>query len=228
MAVDQQGAVRSQSPIDIDVPAPGEAVGAAEPTVGNERLTALAGSVLLIPLAVVGVTLIQLRPLLSVHFFVGTMLIGPVALKLATTGYRFVRYYTGDLVYRRKGPPPAPLRVIAPFVVASTVVVLATGVALLFAGPASRDTLLPIHKISFFVWAGFTGLHLLGHLTALPRALRGDLGGSASLGEAMPGRNGRLMAVAGALVAGAVLAVLTIPEFGAWLHSSGAFGHHHG
>src|SRR6266852_2017081 len=50
------------------------------------------------------------------------------------------------------GPPAAPLRAIAPIIVLSTIVVLATGVALLFAGPSSRDTLLPIHKDSFIVW----------------------------------------------------------------------------
>jgi hypothetical protein len=49
--------------------------------------------------------------------------------------------------------PAAPLRAIAPIVVVSTIVVLASGVALLFAGPESRDTLLPIHKVSFIVWA---------------------------------------------------------------------------
>ena len=194
---------------------------------GNERLTAVTGSVLLLPLAVIGLTLLRLQPLMSVHFFVGMMLIGPVALKLASTGYRFTRYYTGDPVYRRKGPPPALLRAIAPIVVASTVVVLASGVALLFAGPSSRDTLLPIHKISFIVWAAFTGLHLLGHLPATPGALRGDFGRS-KLGDDVPGRSGRLLSLVGALVAGVVLAVLVLPEFGAWLHSPGVFDHHHG
>ena len=40
--------------------------------------------------------------------FLGVLLIGPVALKLASTGYRFVRYYTSEPRYRRKGPPPRP------------------------------------------------------------------------------------------------------------------------
>ena len=137
-------------------------------TTGNERLTAATGAMLLVPVAVIGVTIISLRSLLWVHLFVGMLLIGPVALKLASTGYRFIRYYTGNPSYRREGPPPALLRVIAPMVVLSTVVVFASGVALLFAGPSSRETLLPIHKISFFVWAAFTGVHLLGHLPALP------------------------------------------------------------
>ena len=229
MAVDQQSAARARrSPRPGQAPAPRHGTLAPGGTAGNERLTALTGSVLLIPLAVIGVTLLRLRPLLSVHFFVGMLLIGPVALKLASTGYRFVRYYTRNPVYRRKGPPPLPLRAIAPIVVASTVIVLASGVALLFAGPSSRDALLPIHKISFIVWAAFTGLHLLGHLPVIPGALRGELARSARLGEDVPGRNGRILSLVGALVAGTVLAVLVLPEFGAWLHSAGAFGHHHG
>ena len=150
------------------------------------------------------------------------LLIGPVALKLGSTGYRFIRYYTGNLSYRRVGPPPALLRVIAPMVVLSTVVVMASGVALLFAGPQSRDTLLPIHKVSFVVWAAFTGIHVLGHLPAVPTALRADYGASAQWSHDATGRAGRVLSLAGALTAGVVLAILVIPEFGPWLHASGA------
>jgi hypothetical protein len=63
-------------------------------TEGNARLTGLTGVVLLILLSVEGVTLVDLRRLLSVHVFVGLLLILPIALKLASTGYRLVRYYT--------------------------------------------------------------------------------------------------------------------------------------
>ena len=47
-------------------------------TAGNERLTAATGAVLLVLLAVIGVTILRLRPLLSVHLFVGMLLIPPV------------------------------------------------------------------------------------------------------------------------------------------------------
>ena len=60
----------------------------------------------------------------------------------------------------------------------STVVVFASGVALLFAGPSSRGTLLPIHKVSFIVWLAFTALHVLAHLPEICRALRADYGAS--------------------------------------------------
>jgi len=195
-------------------------------TTGNERLTAVTGAVLIALLAVIGVTIISLSQLLWVHLFVGMLLIGPLTLKLASTGYRFVRYYTRDPAYRRVGPPPAPLRVIAPIVVLSTVVVFASGVALLFAGPQSRDTLLPIHKLSFFVWVAFTAVHILGHLPALPGALRADYGRGRLRGSDLPGRSGRAISLAGALTAGAVLAILVIPEFAPWISGSGMFHHH--
>jgi len=196
-------------------------------TVGNERLTAATGATLIVLLSVIGVTIIRLRPLLSVHLFVGMVLIPPVLLKLSSTGYRFVRYYTGDPTYRRKGPPAAALRVIAPIVVISTAAVLATGVALLFVGPQSRGTLLSLHKVSFFIWIAFTALHVLGHLRETPQALRDDYGRSAQWSSDVTGRAGRALSLTGALVAGVVLAILVIPEFGPWLHASSLFHHHH-
>ena len=58
---------------------------------GNERLTAATAAVLVVLLAVEGVTILFLRPLLSVHVFVGMLLVPPVALKLGSTAYRFGR-----------------------------------------------------------------------------------------------------------------------------------------
>jgi hypothetical protein len=152
-------------------------------TDGNERLTAATGAMLLVLLAVLGVTIIRIGGLLWLHLFLGLLLIGPVTLKLASTGYRFVRYYTANPAYRRKGPPLLPLRLMAPIVVLTTVVVFASGVALLFVGPSSRQTLLPIHKISFFVWLGFTGVHVLAHLPSILPALRADYARPARLGR---------------------------------------------
>jgi hypothetical protein len=189
-------------------------------TTGNERLTAATGVLLLVLLAVIGVTILRLGQLLWVHLFVGMLLLPPVLLKLGSTGYRFARYYTANPAYREKGPPATPMRLLAPFVVISTVVVMGSGVALLFAGPSSRGTLFPIHKLSFFAWLAFTGLHVLGHIADLPGPLRADYG--AGLSGREPGRDGRVLSLAGVLVAGAVLAVLVIPEFGPWLHV-----HHH-
>jgi hypothetical protein len=195
-------------------------------TTGNERLTATTGAALIVLLAVIGVTLLRLRPLLSVHLFVGMLLIPPTLLKLASTGYRFILYYTHNRAYRRKGPPPTVLRMLAPMMVLSTAVVFASGVALLFIGPSSRDTLLPIHKVSFIVWSGFFVVHVLGHLLELAPALRADYAPAAGLTSDVTGRAGRTLALTGTIVAGVVLAILVIPEFGPWLHNSTLFHEH--
>jgi hypothetical protein len=199
-------------------------------TDGNERLTAAAGVVLLVLFAALGVTIVRNEQLLWLHLFLGMLLIGPVLLKLASTGYRFVRYYSGNPVYRRKGPPAAPMRLLAPLVVLSTVVVFGSGVALLFTGPSSRGTLFPIHKFSFFAWLALTGVHVLGHLADLPAPLRADYGGAeedlGGLSGRLPGRDGRVLSLVGMLVAGLVLAVLVIPEFGAWVNGFHGFHHH--
>jgi len=188
-------------------------------TAGNELLTSATGAVLVVLLAVIGLTIVSLSRLLWVHLFVGMLLIGPVVLKLSSTGYRFIRYYTANPRYRRKGPPPTPLRALAPIVIVTTLVVFASGVALLFVGPSSRGALLPIHKVSFIVWVAFTAVHVLAHLPTVARALRADYGATALPTGRVAGRDGRVMSLLGALVAGAVLAVLVIPQFAPWMTS---------
>ena len=65
-------------------------------TNGNEQLTAVTGVVLIVLLAVLGLTILRIHQLISVHLFVGLLLLGPVAVKMGSTGYRFLRYYTHD------------------------------------------------------------------------------------------------------------------------------------
>jgi hypothetical protein len=185
-------------------------------TAGNEQLTATVGALLLGLLAVLGVTIVRVGQLLWLHLFLGLLLIGPVALKLASTGYRFVRYYTGDPPYRTKGPPATSLRVLAPFVIASTVAVFATGVVLLLDGPASRGQLLFWHKFTFFVWLAATGVHVLGHLVELPASMRAARATRAQVPGLGPGASGRTLAIWGALAAGAVIAVALLPDYHAW------------
>jgi hypothetical protein len=196
---------------------------------GNEQLTAMAGVVLIVLLAVLGVTVLRIRQLIWLHLFLGLLLLGPVLLKLASTAYRFARYYLRSALYVAKGPPMLALRAMGPLLVLSTVVVFATGVVLLFDGPRNRATWLLIHKVSFFVWLALFGLHLLAHVPGLPHTLRAvqsgaDDSGLEGLGGA--GSAGRWIALAGALVGGVVLAVVLIPHFSVWT-ASGAFPHHH-
>jgi hypothetical protein len=103
------------------------------------------GALLIVLLALLGITIIRIGQLLWLHLFVGLLLLGPIVVKMASTGYRFVRYYTLNAVYRTKGPPGPILRAIAPMVVASTVVVFVTGILLLAAGPSGRGRFLLLH-----------------------------------------------------------------------------------
>src|SRR5258708_30824826 len=77
---------------------------------GNTRLTAAAAALLIVLLAVEGATIPFLRSLLTVHVFVGMLLLGPVSLKLAATGYRLVRYYARTPAHVQKAPPAQLLR----------------------------------------------------------------------------------------------------------------------
>jgi hypothetical protein len=141
---------------------------------GNERLTGSTAVVLILLLAVEGVTILFIRPLISVHVFVGLLLVPPVALKLASTGWRFVRYYTRRPEYVAKGPPQVLLRVlVAPVVVVSTAVLFGTGIAMLVVQPRA-GMLIGLHKASFVVWLVATGVHVLAYLTRLPRIATAD------------------------------------------------------
>ena len=80
-------------------------------------------AVLFVLLAVEGATIPLIHQLLSLHVFLGLLLLGPVALKLASTGYRFLRYYGGRADYESLGPPAVLMRfVVAPILVISTLV----------------------------------------------------------------------------------------------------------
>lgn len=186
--------------------------------IGNERLTAANGVLLVVLLAALGVTIIRIRPLIDEHLFLGMLLLAPVALKLASTGYRFTRYYTRDPSYRERGTPPLLLRILGPLVALSTVSVFATGVLLLVEGPGASSTLRTLHKASFIVWVAVTGVHVLGHLPDLARILLIPKGGRYEYNQLAAGHLGRMIALSGAIIAGLVLAIVLIPHFGGWSH----------
>ena len=135
----------------------------------NERLTAGNAVLLLLLLAAEGATVLSVRSLLSIHVFLGGVLIPLVAVKIATTTSRFVHYYRGEPEYVRKGPPPWILRLLGPAVVALTVVLFGSGVALLFPTLGSHRLLLLAHKASFILWFGTMTVHVLGHLAGTSR-----------------------------------------------------------
>jgi hypothetical protein len=171
-------------------------------------------------LAVEGATIPLLQSLLTVHIFVGMLLLGPVSLKLGATGYRFLRYYGGSLEYVENGPPTPVMRVVvAPILVFSTLTLFGTGVALLVFGRGVGGLSL-LHKASFIVWFGATTIHVLAYAgratrSALAERTRPPIGGTGM----------RCALLLASIVIGLGIASATLPQARSWTHSG--FGHHH-
>jgi hypothetical protein len=147
------------------------------------------------------VTLLNIEGLLTVHAFVGMLLVPVVLVKLVSTGWRMVGYYLGREEYVLRGPPHLLLRtLVAPVVVASTIVLFGTGIALL-AVSETEGTIVGLHKASFLVWFGAMTVHVLVRLPSLIRALRLRL----------PGLSLRLGAATLVLLAGVGIATMTLP-----------------
>ncbi len=181
---------------------------------GNERLTAITGTVLLILLAVECYTILRIGHLLTLHVFLGMLLLGPVTLKAASVIYRFVRYYTKSEPYRRKGPPAPLPRLIGPIVVLLTACVFGSGIMLACTGPSygygGPSGWLVVHRISFLAWAFFIVIHVLAYVPRLPRLLAAEARG------VVRGRGTRLALLIASLLAGLVIALLTVHLAGPW------------
>ena len=178
---------------------------------GNGRLTAALGALLLVLLAAEGGTIPFIGQLREEHILIGMLLLGPVAAKLASTGYRFARYYLGAPAYVGKGPPQVALRLLAPGVVFTTVALFGTGVALLLVGP--NNELAFLHKVSFIAWFALMTVHVLGHILELPELALADWRRD---GSRLTGAGLRLAAVGAALAAGVGLALLSLAAAGSW------------
>ena len=195
----------------------GRADGATGGAGGNERLTGLTGMVLLVLFAAEGVTILAVRQMLTLHFFIGMLLVGPVLLKLCSTIYRFTRYYAGDAEYRRKGPPALPLRVLGPFVILTSLAVIGTGIVLALTGPGPSIWLLA-HKASFVLWFGAMTIHVLAYVWRLPRLVGSDLARQAGYRaeQVLGGRAARWLLLTASLLTGLLLAVITVHLAGPW------------
>ena len=180
---------------------------------GNSRLTSVTGVVLLVLLAVEGLTVAAIGPLISVHIYLGVLLVGPVLLKAASTTYRFARFYLGAEPYVRKGPPHPVLRVLGPLLIASTLAVLGTGIGLIFTGPGHREPLLSLHKASFILWFAVMTIHVLGHAIEAGRATAREI---RDRHAPRAGRRWRSAAALLSLGGGVALASALYPVAHAW------------
>ena len=186
---------------------------------GNSRLTVAVGAVLFVLFAVEGVTVLSVSQLLTAHIWIGVILLGPIALKTASTTWRMVRYYCGDTAYVRKGPPPMILRLLGPVVVVLSLAVVLTGVGLLVIAPASMHSqLLFLHKATFVLWFGAMAIHILGHLLETARLLPADI--APKTRRLVPGAGLRQLLVIASLVVGVVLAMIIGPHAQGWVTSA--------
>jgi hypothetical protein len=192
---------------------------------GNERLTTSVGLVLLILLGIETLTTLSLHSYLPEHIFLGLLLIPPVALKLASTGWRFFRYYTNSKPYRLEGPPRLLLRLLAPLLVASTLTLFGSGVALIIVGHGGGP-LLQLHAASFAAWGVLVAIHILAYLTRVLRVGLADW--RLRTAPDVAGDRSRRGALVGALLAGVILALATYSAQQSWLdhrhhrHADGA------
>jgi hypothetical protein len=143
---------------------------------GNERLTAAVGLLVLAPVAVeVTTILLGVHTFMSLHVFVGLALIPAVLLKLATTGWRFARYYTRSRAYVALGPPQIVMRLLAPLFVAATVALFGSGVAMGFLHGSALQIMRRVHGPASAIWLALFGLHVLVYSTRALKRAAGDV-----------------------------------------------------
>jgi hypothetical protein len=176
--------------------------------IGNERLTALVSLVLLVLIIVEIVTSAFLRIWLPTHTVIGVLLAGPLLVKMGSTGWRFLRYYTGAPAYVRRGPPPLVLRLLGPVLLITTLVMVGSGIGLVVTGPL--QPLLLTHGFSALLWLPLIAVHSLAHLQQFPRNIAADW--SPQQGSRFHvGRGLRLGTNLGALLFGVIGAWLLFP-----------------
>jgi len=169
---------------------------------GNRRLTSTTGAVQAVVLALVILSGLVFGSVPGLHFFTGFVAIPLTLLKLGSTGYRFAGYYLRRRrSYRTAGPPTIVPRLLAPLLVASTVVAFVTGVLLFFQG-RTHGTAATLHTDSAVVFIVLVLVHVAIHARTAWVASAADVRAP----SAVPGGVARWAVLAGASIAGLVLA----------------------
>ena len=180
-------------------------------------MTAAVGIILLVLTVLeLGTLLGGLQHFLSLHVFVGLVLLPPIALKLASTGWRFMRYYTRNEDYRVKGAPQLVMRLLAPLLVMFTLVLFGSGVAMGFLHGHTLEIARRLHGPAAFFWTLLVGLHVLVYIRRALRSAASDVVPATRKESA--GARGRIYLIAAALAAGLVVGAATLPAQHNWLH----------
>jgi hypothetical protein len=198
---------------------------------GNARLTAWTGLVLLVLFLAEIVTTLDVEGWLSWHVVIGVLLVPPALLKTAVTGWRFLRYYSGNRPYRTAGPPLLPLRLLGPLVVLSTLALLGSGLTLIALGEQrARSASIPLvgdwvslHQALFVVFDVVVGLHVLARIVPAVRLAAGRRKENPGGARRIPGELPRWAVLVLALAVAGLTAALVLPAASSWHHDG--FGH---
>jgi hypothetical protein len=183
---------------------------------GNERLTAAVGVLLLVPILVeLATILLGVHTFMSLHVFVGLALIPAVLLKLASTGWRFARYYTGSRAYVAHGAPQPAMRLLAPLLIAATVILFSSGVAMGILHGHALQIARRLHGPASVIWVVLVGVHVLVYLTRALTSSRDDL--RSITRREVQGATWRSYTLAAALIFGLVAGAATVPAQHRWV-----------
>lgn len=181
----------------------------------NEKMTAWAGAVLFVFIIAELLITASLHGLITEHIFVGILLSGPLLIKIYSTGYRFFRYYTKSNEFVQNGPPNFILRILAPFLVLSTILVFISGFGLAF---GHDDRLFgKIHSVSVTLWIPLTAIHAYVYIRRVPRLIASDWRNQTK--NQNNGNKGRIIVNLTALAAGTIAAIVLLPLYAeGWGH----------
>lgn len=184
--------------------------------VGNERMIALVGTVLLVLIGVEIVIAAKMRVLMPIHIFVGVLLTFPLFVKIGSTGYRFLRYYTGSPAFVQKGPPRLVMRLLAPLLLLASLSLVTSGIILSLLSPTNGWSVwvLRLHALSVMCWLPLLALHVGVYIWRVPLLLLADWQKRAT--RRVPGREWRYAGTFVALLAGVGAAALFLPLTTSW------------
>lgn len=181
----------------------------------NERITVIAGALLFVFIIVELFITSSVRSLGTEHVFVGILLSGPLVVKMLSTGYRFFRYYTKSPKYVRQGPPNSVLRILAPFLVLTTLLVFTSGYLMVFGH--NFNFYLKIHAVSCALWLPLLIIHIYAYI----RKVLSVVSSNRNTSTKRPTSNkkaGLGINIAG-LIIGVIASIALLPKYGrGWGH----------
>jgi hypothetical protein len=194
-------------------------VGSRSQVEANTRLTVNAGLVLLVLFAVeVATVIVGPRSVLTPHVVVGLVLVPPLLVKIGSVGWRFLQYYRRNAPFRAQGPPRPLLRALGPVLLLATIVVMASGIALLVSPSSVGGNLKRIHGASFYVWLLLVIAHIALHWRDIRRMAGRDW--SRRTRRAVPGAAVRQTTMLISLAVGLLLSLSLVSQVGSYEHKT--------